>query len=133
MIVLEWVFDRTTYYVFTLKFGLENVTWLSSSFSLFFVLFQNDICFNLDEVQTGCGVTGLFWAHEHFNLKQPPDIVTFSKKMLTGGFYYRSEYRSQEVRYLIPLLFYLLEFTFNKTISKHLLEFEDAHAFVMLG
>ncbi|XP_076072615.1 4-aminobutyrate aminotransferase, mitochondrial-like [Mytilus galloprovincialis] len=60
------------------------------------ICIKNDICFNLDEVQTGCGVTGLFWAHEHFNLKQPPDIVTFSKKMLTGGFYYRSEYRSQE-------------------------------------
>ncbi|KAK0051107.1 4-aminobutyrate aminotransferase mitochondrial [Biomphalaria pfeifferi] len=42
----------------------------------------------IDEVQTGCGATGKFWAHEHFSLQQPPDAVTFSKKMLTGGFYF---------------------------------------------
>lgn len=51
----------------------------------------------MDEVQTGCGVTGKMWAHEHFNLPQPPDIVTFSKKMLTGGFYYNSKFRPNEV------------------------------------
>lgn len=60
------------------------------------ICIRNDISLNMDEVQTGCGSTGKFWAHEHFNLRQPPDIVTFSKKMLTGGFYYRSEYRPQE-------------------------------------
>lgn len=47
----------------------------------------------MDEVQTGCGVTGKFWAHEHFNLTDTPDIVTFSKKMLTGGFYMKEDFR----------------------------------------
>lgn len=42
----------------------------------------------MDEVQTGVGATGRFWAHEHFNLPEPPDIVTFSKKAQAGGFYY---------------------------------------------
>ena len=41
--------------------------------------------FIVDEVQTGCGATGKFWAYEHWNLETPPDFVTFSKKMLTGG------------------------------------------------
>lgn len=47
----------------------------------------------IDEVQTGCGPTGKFWAHEHFNLTTPPDIVTFSKKMLIGGFFYQDPLR----------------------------------------
>ncbi|XP_077979924.1 4-aminobutyrate aminotransferase, mitochondrial-like [Glandiceps talaboti] len=44
--------------------------------------------FIVDEVQTGCGASGKFWAHEHWNLPSPPDIVCFSKKMLTGGVFY---------------------------------------------
>lgn len=47
-------------------------------------------------MQTGCGPTGKFWAHEHFNLDTPPDIVTFSKKMLIGGFYYRDPFRPEQ-------------------------------------
>lgn len=54
----------------------------------------------IDEVQTGCGSTGKFWAHEHFNLPESPDIVAFSKKMLTGGFYYKDELRPKEVSIL---------------------------------
>jgi len=50
-----------------------------------------DIVFCIDEVQTGGGPTGKIWAHEYFNLSGPPDIVTFSKKMLTGGFYNKAE------------------------------------------
>ena len=53
----------------------------------------------MDEVQTGCGPTGKFWAHEHFNLTDSPDIVTFSKKMMTGGFFNKEEYRSAEVSF----------------------------------
>lgn len=33
------------------------------------------------------------WAHEYFKLKEAPDVVTFSKKMLTGGFYHKPELR----------------------------------------
>lgn len=42
----------------------------------------------VDEVQTGVGATGKFWAHEHWNLDTPPDIVTFSKKAQTAGYYF---------------------------------------------
>lgn len=54
---------------------------------------KNGVAFLCDEVQTGCGPTGTFWAHEQWNLDQPPDFVSFSKKMLTGGYYYNDEFR----------------------------------------
>ena len=54
---------------------------------------KNGVALIIDEVQTGCGPTGKFWAHEHFNLESPPDIVTFSKKMLIGGFFYKNPFR----------------------------------------
>lgn len=46
----------------------------------------------IDEVQTGCGATGKMWCHEYFNLPQPPDVVTFSKKMQLGGYYHTEEF-----------------------------------------
>lgn len=45
----------------------------------------------VDEVQTGVGATGKFWAHEHWGLETPPDMVTFSKKAQAAGFYYRDD------------------------------------------
>jgi 4-aminobutyrate aminotransferase/(S)-3-amino-2-methylpropionate transaminase len=42
----------------------------------------------VDEVQTGVGATGRFWAHEHWDLPHPPDMVTFSKKAQTAGYYF---------------------------------------------
>lgn len=48
------------------------------------------VYFICDEVQTGGGVSGKWWAHEHWGLETPPDIVTFAKKMQAAGFYYRS-------------------------------------------
>ena len=36
-----------------------------------------------DEVQTGFGLTGKFWAYEHFGVT--PDIVSFAKKAQLGG------------------------------------------------
>lgn len=42
----------------------------------------------VDEVQTGVGATGKFWAHEHWDLPDPPDMVTFSKKAQTAGYYF---------------------------------------------
>lgn len=36
----------------------------------------------------GFGATGKFWAHEHFNLQPPPDMVTFSKRAQTAGYYF---------------------------------------------
>jgi len=56
-----------------------------------------DICMKtgtrllIDEVQTGGGSTGKMWCHEHFNLREAPDLVTYSKKMLTGGVFHKSD------------------------------------------
>jgi L-lysine 6-transaminase len=36
-----------------------------------------------DEVQTGVGMTGRFWALEHFDVM--PDVIAFAKKMQVGG------------------------------------------------
>lgn len=49
---------------------------------------RNTAALLIDEVQTGGGPTGKMWCHEHFNLKSPPDIVTFSKKMQLGGYFH---------------------------------------------
>lgn len=57
---------------------------------------QNDATYLIDEVQTGGGPTGKMWAHEHFDLPESPDIVTFSKKMLTGGIYHRKDLRPKQ-------------------------------------
>jgi len=38
-----------------------------------------------DEVQTGVGLTGKFWCHEHFGPKARPDILAFGKKMQVCG------------------------------------------------
>ncbi|CAI4232902.1 unnamed protein product [Auanema sp. JU1783] len=57
---------------------------------------NNGIVFIVDEVQTGGGATGDVWAHQHWNLSSPPDIVTFSKKLLTGGYFYSEHLRIKE-------------------------------------
>jgi L-lysine 6-transaminase len=44
---------------------------------------QHEAFFVLDEVQTGVGITGKMWAHEHFGLE--PDAVAFGKKMQICG------------------------------------------------
>ena len=53
---------------------------------------QHEIAFLVDEVQTGGGPTGKMWCHEHFDLDESPDIVTFSKKMQLGGYYLKPEF-----------------------------------------
>nr|MBE5725117.1 putative4-aminobutyrate aminotransferase, mitochondrial-like [Cucujiformia] len=57
---------------------------------------KNGAALLIDEVQTGCGATGKMWCHEHFNLKAPPDVVTFSKKMLIGGYFHTAEMRADQ-------------------------------------
>jgi 4-aminobutyrate aminotransferase/(S)-3-amino-2-methylpropionate transaminase len=49
---------------------------------------KHDVLLIIDEVQTGVGATGKFWAHEHWDLPSPPDMVTFSKKAQTAGYYF---------------------------------------------
>ncbi len=43
-----------------------------------------DVPLIFDEVQTGFGTTGKMWAHEHFALPAPPDVVTWAKKAQNG-------------------------------------------------
>jgi len=57
---------------------------------------EHGAAFIVDEVQTSGGNTGLMWTHESWNLPTPPDAVTFSKKMVTGGFYYADHLRPKE-------------------------------------
>lgn len=57
---------------------------------------EQAVAFIVDEVQTGGGSTGTFWEHETWDLDNPPDIVTFSKKLQTGGYYTKPEFRPKE-------------------------------------
>ena len=43
----------------------------------------NNCFFIVDEVQTGVGLTGKFWAHEHYGVR--PDALSFGKKTQTCG------------------------------------------------
>ena len=47
------------------------------------ILRENDVMFIIDEVQSGMGATGKWWAHEHFDVE--PDIMAFGKKMKVCG------------------------------------------------
>ena len=46
---------------------------------------ENDIMLIHDEVQTGVGVTGKMWAHQHFGSSAKPDIISFGKKTQVCG------------------------------------------------
>ena len=44
---------------------------------------ENEMLFIVDEVQTGMGITGKWWAYQHFDFK--PDILVFGKKLQVCG------------------------------------------------
>ena len=44
---------------------------------------KNEMLLIFDEVQTGVGITGKMWAHQHYSIK--PDILCFAKKAQVGG------------------------------------------------
>ena len=46
---------------------------------------ENDAMLIYDEVQTGVGLSGKFWCHEHFGENARPDILAFGKKMQVCG------------------------------------------------
>ena len=46
---------------------------------------ENEALLIYDEVQTGVGLTGKFWCHEHFGELARPDIIAFGKKMQICG------------------------------------------------
>ncbi|MEA3457672.1 MAG: L-lysine 6-transaminase [Candidatus Thermoplasmatota archaeon] len=44
---------------------------------------EHNMMFMVDEIQSGMGLTGRMWAHEHFDVK--PDILAFGKKTQVCG------------------------------------------------
>lgn len=72
---------------------------------------QHGCAFHVDEVQTGGGSTGKFWAHEHWGMDDPADIVSFSKKLLTGGYYHKDELQADKVDVL--MMFFCLFVCFS--------------------
>ena len=46
---------------------------------------ENECLLIYDEVQTGVGLSGKFWCHEHFGENAQPDIIAFGKKMQVCG------------------------------------------------
>jgi 4-aminobutyrate aminotransferase-like enzyme len=50
-----------------------------------------DVPLVFDEIQTGFGATGRMWAHQHFDLPAPPDVVTWAKKAQNGVLFVSEE------------------------------------------
>ncbi len=48
---------------------------------------ENEIMLIYDEVQTGIGLTGKMWAHQHYGVDCRPDIVSFGKKTQICGIF----------------------------------------------
>lgn len=46
---------------------------------------ENEAFLIYDEVQTGVGLTGKFWCHQHYCEQARPDIIAFGKKMQVCG------------------------------------------------
>lgn len=54
---------------------------------------ENQIPFIVNETQTGVGITGKMWAHEHWFLNTPPDLVTFANRSVAAGFYASDDFK----------------------------------------
>lgn len=83
-------------------FFFNNLQSICKENGVVFIVDEVIFCFIYNfflifKVQTGGGSSGTFWAHEQWNLSTPPDIVTFSKKTLIGGYYYKDELKINEV------------------------------------
>ncbi|WP_321312876.1 aminotransferase class III-fold pyridoxal phosphate-dependent enzyme [Halarcobacter sp.] len=52
---------------------------------------EKDICFILDEIQTGFGTTGKMWYYEYLDLI--PDILVFGKKSQVSGIVISNKYK----------------------------------------
>lgn len=60
---------------------------------------EHGILLVIDEIQTGCGRTGRFWAHQHFAGR--PDVITTAKG-LASGFPLSAMATSQELMAQVP-------------------------------
>jgi len=58
---------------------------------------ENNITFIVDETKTGVGITSKMWAHEHWFLRDHPDIVTFGGKAGISGFFATNDYRFNDL------------------------------------
>jgi len=54
---------------------------------------EEQIPFIVDETRTGLGSSGKIWAHEHWNLSNPADFVTFGGRAGISGFYTNYKFR----------------------------------------
>ncbi|AGO13820.1 AaceriAGL050Cp [[Ashbya] aceris (nom. inval.)] len=52
------------------------------------ITLQHGVVYIIDEVQTGVGATGKLWCHEWANIQPPCDMVTFSKKFQSAGYFF---------------------------------------------
>ena len=61
------------------KYFLQSLRTLTLKYNIVYII---------DEVQTGVGATGKFWCHEYADIQPPVDLVTFSKKFQTAGYFF---------------------------------------------
>ncbi|CAI4062153.1 hypothetical protein SKDZ_07G2710 [Saccharomyces kudriavzevii ZP591] len=52
------------------------------------VTLKYNVVYIIDEVQTGVGATGKLWCHEYADIQPPVDLVTFSKKFQSAGYFF---------------------------------------------
>jgi len=82
---------------------------------------EQDICFILDEIQTGFGTTGKMWYYEHLGFE--PDILVFGKKAQVCGIVIKEKYSN-----VLTLTQKKLQVTFDGDLidmvrSKYILNF----------
>ncbi|XP_065898676.1 4-aminobutyrate aminotransferase, mitochondrial-like [Dysidea avara] len=86
---------------------------------------ENDMQMIIDEVHTGMGPTGTMWAHEKWGLDEPPDYVTFGKKMQLGGYFHlegrrpRHENRINNTWMGDPVRMLMLQAIVEEILSNH--------------
>jgi L-lysine 6-transaminase len=61
---------------------------------------QHEALLIFDEVQSGVGITGKWWAHEHAGVR--PDIICFAKKLQVGGFFASTRIDDVESVFKVP-------------------------------
>ena len=97
---------------------------------------EHDVCFILDEIQTGFGATGKFWYYEYLGFE--PDILVFGKKAQICGIVLSERYapilsltqKKLQVTYdgdIIDLLrsLYVLKYVFEHNILSDVVEGEQ--------
>lgn len=100
---------------------------------------QFKVTFIVDEVQTGGGVTGKMWAHDHWGLDVAPDIVTFAKKAQIAGYFSGPSMRPKEGYRIFntwmgdPAKLLLLEVVLEEYERHGLVEAAAATGALMLG